>query len=147
MKNKLPDTRTSIHTFLALASLLLVSLAGTAHAAACPEVRLSNVQPGRGSVMLSVWGSSDSFFKKPLLAKKLAATEATLVIALCGAEAPEIAVTVYQDLNDNGKLDSNFLGIPSEPTAASGKPPKFKAPDWESTRVPVQAGQAIDIRL
>jgi uncharacterized protein (DUF2141 family) len=42
------------------------------------------------------------------------------------------AVAVFADLNGNGKLDSNFIGIPSEPTGASRDaasrfgPPKFK---------------------
>jgi uncharacterized protein (DUF2141 family) len=42
------------------------------------------------------------------------------------------AVAAFHDENDNGKLDTGFLGIPSEPTGASNDahgsmgPPKFK---------------------
>lgn len=32
------------------------------------------------------------------------------------------ALLLYQDLNDNQKLDKNFLGIPREPTGASQNP-------------------------
>lgn len=32
------------------------------------------------------------------------------------------AVTVYQDVNGNKKLDKNFLGIPQEPAGASNNP-------------------------
>lgn len=45
--------------------------------------------------------------------------------------AGEYAVAVFADMNGNGVLDSNFLGIPSEPVGVSrdakGKfgPPKF----------------------
>ena len=138
-----------IHTFAAmlLASLLLPAFAQSPPAAPCPEVRVSKVVPGSGSVMLAVWASKDSFFKHAVWSKKIPATTTTLTVALCGLEATEIAITVYQDLNDNGKLDANFVGIPSEPTGASGAPSRFKAPDWESTRVPVIEGKVIDIRL
>ena len=42
------------------------------------------------------------------------------------------AVSVYEDLNGNHKLDHNFLGIPREPVGASNNPrsrlgpPRFK---------------------
>ncbi len=43
----------------------------------------------------------------------------------------EYAVAVYEDINGNGKLDTNFLGIPKEPVGTSRDakgnfgPPKF----------------------
>jgi uncharacterized protein (DUF2141 family) len=45
----------------------------------------------------------------------------------------QYAAVAFQDLNGNGKLDKNFLGIPKEPfgfsnhARASGGPPKFAA--------------------
>jgi uncharacterized protein (DUF2141 family) len=142
-------TKTLFATSCALAAGLVVSaLAGPAHAAsACVEVRLSNVAPGRGSVMLAVWGGSDSFFKTPLASKRVPASDANIVVSLCGLEAKEIAVTVYQDLNDNGKLDTNLLGIPNEPTGASGKPSRYGPPTWDTTRVLLRDGVALEIRL
>jgi len=49
-----------------------------------------------------------------------------------GAKPGSYAVAVFHDENDNGKLDTGFLGIPTEPTGASNDargsmgPPKFK---------------------
>ena len=37
----------------------------------------------------------------------------------------------FQDLNDNGKLDKNFLGIPTEPYGFTETPPtKWRAPEF-----------------
>jgi uncharacterized protein (DUF2141 family) len=36
------------------------------------------------------------------------------------------AVSVYEDLNDNRKLDHNFIGIPSEPVGVSNNPPRHR---------------------
>ena len=48
------------------------------------------------------------------------------------------AVSIYHDSNSNGKLDKNFVGIPTEGYAFSnnrfgifGKPPKFKDASFE----------------
>ena len=38
------------------------------------------------------------------------------------------AVSVYEDLNGNHKLDRNFLGIPREPVGASNNPPAHLGP-------------------
>jgi uncharacterized protein (DUF2141 family) len=38
------------------------------------------------------------------------------------------AAGVYQDENDNGKLDSGFMGIPKEPYGFSGKSHGFFGP-------------------
>jgi len=54
-------------------------------------------------------------------------TELTIPNILSG----EYAVAVFADMNGNGKLDSNFIGIPKEPVGASRDakgsfgPPKF----------------------
>jgi len=50
------------------------------------------------------------------------------------AELPhgKYAVSVFQDLNNNGKLDTNFLGIPTEPYGYSQNPrPRFRAATFE----------------
>ncbi len=137
--------RTAIVIFSAIVAW--PACAQTASPAQCQEVRVANVVPGSGSVMLAVWASKEAFFKKPALSKKIPAAASTVTAALCGLEMNELAITVYQDLNDNGKLDANFIGIPSEPTGASGSPSRFKAPDWESTRIQLQEGKPIEIRL
>jgi uncharacterized protein (DUF2141 family) len=49
-----------------------------------------------------------------------------------GVKPGTYAVAVFHDLNDNGHLDTGFMGIPTEPVGASNDahgsmgPPKFK---------------------
>lgn len=42
------------------------------------------------------------------------------------------AVQVTQDKNKNGKLDANFMGIPSEPAGSSNSPPGI--PKWDACK-------------
>jgi len=48
----------------------------------------------------------------------------------------QYAIAVYHDVNGNGKLDKNLLGIPSEPYAFSNNPrAKWKRPDFLDSQV------------
>ena len=47
----------------------------------------------------------------------------------------EWAVAISQDLNNNNKLDKNFLGIPTEPFAFSNNvKPRLSAPSFQAGR-------------
>ena len=58
------------------------------------------------------------------------------------------AVQVMHDENDNGKLDSNFLGIPSEGYGFSNNPRVMRRATFEEARFELPAaGSDIDVRL
>lgn len=65
------------------------------------------------------------------LTREVTATGALTALRIGDLEAGEYAVAVFADLNGNGALDSNFIGIPVEPVGmsrdAQGRfgPPKF----------------------
>ena len=80
-------------------------------------------------------GSAETFFKKPAWSQAIKVDKDTMTVPVCNFEAAEVAVTAFQDMNGNGKLDSNPMGIPSEPYASSGKPAMFSAPTWTDTKV------------
>lgn len=68
---------------------------------------------------------------------RIAATGTSTELLIRDIPAGEYAVAVFADMNGNGKLDRNFIGIPGEPTGASrdaqGRfgPPKFKDASFE----------------
>lgn len=59
------------------------------------------------------------------------------------------AIALYQDLNGNGKLDTNFLGIPKEPYAFSNNiKPVFSTPSFKQCSFEFsQANQNLSIDL
>jgi uncharacterized protein (DUF2141 family) len=60
----------------------------------------------------------------------------------------EYAVSIYQDLNGNGKMDKNFFGAPSEPYAFSKNyKPTFRAPNFEEVKVVLNMDRKITISL
>ena len=59
------------------------------------------------------------------------------------------AVSVYEDLNGNHKLDQNFIGIPNEPVGVSGNPiGRFGPPRFDECSFRLSsAPQTIKITL
>jgi uncharacterized protein (DUF2141 family) len=107
--------------------------------AVCRAVNVLHVRPGQGQVMVSAFLSAADFeAKRPAAAATLRAgpsESATLMV--CGLGGNHMALLVTQDLNSNGQLDRNVMGIPIEPWGASGTPPTMSAPTFEALQVPV----------
>ena len=132
----IPCFVSSIAAAAVAAALAIAS--GAARADTCAKVEVQNVRPGQGSLMVAAYADGASFDKTQEAGVKTPAGDAaTRTLTLCGLSGREISLTLYQDLNDNGKLDSNVFGIPTEPWGASGKPAAMSAPTWASTAVPL----------
>ncbi len=135
-----------------LTTLTLAVLAtGAAHAqgslpTSCGlQLEIKRVAAGQGPVMVAVYESEAQFMKDMALAVAAQAKGETLSLPLCNLSGEEVAVMIYQDLDRNGKLNTNFMGIPSEPYGASGEP-SFGPPSWAKAKV-LANGRSISITL
>lgn len=111
----------------------------------CVDVEVHNVRPQQGSLMLAAYGDAETFSKKPMAAIRVPAGDAITRLQLCGLSGTNIALTMFQDLDNNGKMNANALGMPSEPWGSSGTPGVF-GPSWDSGKVPLD-GKAIVVKL
>ena len=60
----------------------------------------------------------------------------------------EWAVAITQDMNNNDKLDKNFVGIPTEPFAFSNNVrPKLAPPDFNECKFTVSGPRVVTIKL
>lgn len=126
------------HVLLITALFASISAMTQAHAQtaiACPTLQFVGLKSGGGELMIAAYGSAETFFKKPAWSQTIKVDKETMTVPVCNLDAAEVAVTAFQDMNSNGKLDSNPMGIPSEPYASSGKPAMFSAPTWNDTKV------------
>lgn len=98
-------------------------------------VTVTNIPGAKGSLLIGLYDSEASFTADPMpVSPKIPLTSADDVnTTIEGLKPGTYAIAVIQDLNGNGELDRNFLGMPKEPLAFSviteipkGKP-KFSA--------------------
>jgi uncharacterized protein (DUF2141 family) len=101
----------------------------------CATLQFTGLKTGEGLLMIAAYGSAETYLKKPVWVNAVKVDKETMNVPVCDVAAAEIAVTAFQDVNGNGKLDSNPMGIPSEPYGASGTPAMFSAPTWNDTKV------------
>lgn len=132
------------------AALMLAARPGLAHAAEL-ELELSGFagQPGQqGRLLVAVYADPAQWLKKPVAARRVVvAPDAAGKLVVRLTELPEgpLAVSVFQDLNDNGRLDANPMGMPLEPFAFSRQAQGlFGPPSFEQARLePGTARHAI----
>jgi uncharacterized protein (DUF2141 family) len=125
------------------AAIALLSFATLAQAQpGCATVEVQNLRPGQGPLMLAAYSDAASFRKTATTQMQVAVTGETMTVQVCGLSGDAVAVTLFQDLNANGRLDANPFGMPTEPWGASGKPAPM-GPSWDSAQVPVGADTIV----
>lgn len=97
-------------------------------------VTINNVLSNDGIVQVCVFNKAAAFPDKKNLAVKCVdakATKGSMKIQVDGLAPGSYAFAVHHDKNSDGKVNTNFVGIPKEPMGASngakGKmgPPKY----------------------
>ena len=145
--------------FVTIVSLCAVAEnpAGSTHSshAAIGLVRmeLTGLEQASGNVFIIVYDSKSTWLSEnTVLEQRVSIAESLdgdIVFAEIQLPQGEYAITVYYDVNDNGVLDTNFIGIPKEPIASSNNaparfgPPKYKDAVFTLAAEPVT--QRIDI--
>ncbi len=87
-------------------------------------VTVKGMKAGQGNLRIAVFDEAhrDGFPDgKYLHGVEVPATEEEMTVEISNVESGKYSIAVIQDLNENRKLDTNFLGIPKEPYGFSGK--------------------------
>lgn len=104
------------------------------------HVEVDGLRSDRGQVICSLYSSAAGFPKKDTKAIAHAKSLITNRHGECvfaGIQPGTYAVSLFHDENSNGKLDTNFLGIPREGVGASNNakghlgPPSFHDASFE----------------
>ena len=135
---KFSDRALSMHKqALSGAAAALAALLASSTALAAPvTVVVTNFQSDVGEVNLAVYDNDDDFlgentFTRAKLDVSDNLVEGNVTFTL-DLEPGEYAITIHHDDNDNGKMDTNFMGIPKEPAAFSnGHVPRFGPPKYK----------------
>ena len=119
-------------------------------AAATLTLKITDIRNGEGHLMVLVEASADGWNGKQKEAAKerIDAQSGEVVYRFEDLAPGSYALQVMHDENDNGKLDSNFLGIPSEGYGFSQNPKVMRRATFEEARFELPAdGAEIVVRL
>jgi uncharacterized protein (DUF2141 family) len=105
-------------------------------------IEIDGFESDDGKAMIAVFNSKDGYPVKPEKAYKKLISEiknGKVTLVINGLPAGTYAVSVLHDENDNGKMDTNFLGIPSENFGASNDAKGFMGPpSFEDSKFELQ---------
>lgn len=83
------------------------------------QVEITTIQVGGGNLYIAIYNSSDSMKKENPFRKAMIDDRSASKTLEFSLPPGDYVVSVFQDENNNGKLDSNFIGIPKEPVGLS----------------------------
>lgn len=116
------------------------------------EISITNISDAKGTLRVAVFASATDFEEE-----KNAVYEEVIPLASSSTIRRQLplggyssyGIALYHDVNNNGKLDRNGLGIPKEPYAFSNNPTaKWQAPTFsEIAFVPNQVNGTLQLKL
>jgi uncharacterized protein (DUF2141 family) len=113
-------------------------------------VVIENVKVSEGHIMLRVL-SGEKEFKgdiEAITSIKQRAMSGAVSFTIGNLPAGEYAVQIMHDSNDNGELDSNLVGMPTEPWAFSNNAAgNFGPPKWNDVKFDLTGTIVQSIRL
>lgn len=117
-------------------SLLSVTSASP-EASGSITVRVTNVNNKKGAVMLALFSSSKGFPYETSYAiqkQKGSAVNGVIELSFTDIPAGTYAIALFHDTNNDGKLNTNFMGIPKEGYGVSNNTYNtFSAPGYKES--------------
>lgn len=111
------------------------------------DIKISSIKKNSGSVVVEIYDSKKSWLKTPYQ-KMVLSSNQDVQTASFKVPYGKYAITIYQDLNDNGEADMNFLGIPKELVGFGNNYKPFGEPKFESCLIEFKAtSKPEEIRL
>ena len=102
------------------------------------EVTVSNIRNNEGHLLLTLFNSSSGFpddNKKAVDSRSVKAEKNTVKVIFEDLPHGVYAIAIVHDENENGKLDKNLLGVPTEGYGSSNNLKKlFRAPNFEESK-------------
>lgn len=78
-------------------------------------VEITGITELKGDVHITVYNEKASWLKTAMLSQKEPANSDHIAFTFGDLPEGEYAIFAFQDLNQNGTLDTNAMGIPKEP--------------------------------
>lgn len=127
---------------LILGGIFVMLVVGSIELHAQLRIELNEIRQEKGSVRIALFDTPEGYLMHPVDSLSVAADADQLFMEFANLAPGRYAFALFHDLNDNGKLDRNWLGIPSEPFAFSNNAMgRFSEPNWEQACFELKEGR------
>lgn len=98
------------------------------------DIKITNIKINSGNVVVEIYNDKTNWLKSPYRKLSLPSIQ-NVQTASFQVPYGKYAVTIYQDLNENGEADMNFLGIPKELVGFGNNYKPFGEPKFKSASI------------
>lgn len=122
------------------------SLNAYAHELVLKVDKITNI---KGVMMIALYNSEDSYNKdkNAFSGQKIAVTQNTLTVNFGDVPTGDYAIKLYQDENENGVIDKNIVGIPTEAYGFSNNGGAMGQPSFAEAKFSVTDKTTTNIHL
>jgi len=109
-------------------------------------VRINNLDSNEGKVLVGLYDSQKTFLSKSFMGEASSIDNKACIVVFKNVPAGTYAVSYVHDENNNGKMDTNFIGIPKEGYGCSNDAQGFMGPpEWRDAKFELKATKEITI--
>jgi uncharacterized protein (DUF2141 family) len=116
------------------------------------KLNISGIKNLKGNLKIAIYDKPENFLQETHLfqAKILKIDKPQITTYFDNIPSGNYAISIYQDINKNNKLDTNIFGIPEEPYGFSNNakgsfgPPSFKESQFS---IPADKNVTMNIEL
>jgi uncharacterized protein (DUF2141 family) len=106
------------------------------HAQGKLEVTVTNIKEQKGTIRVGLFNSEEKFLKEVVDGKIVKAAGNEVTVLFENLKSGTYALSVIHDQNENGELDMNMIGIPSEGFAfGNNSMGMFGPPSFDDAKV------------
>lgn len=136
-------------TLIVFCTLLFSQIAWAESSVKQLKITIKNIKSQQGKIHVALFDRSENFLtEKWLTGKVLDPTGEEITIIFAALPEQDYAVAVYQDLDNDEKMNRNFFGSPTEPHGLSNNVKGvFGPPSFEEASFSLKAKQQIEIHL
>lgn len=102
----------------------------------------------KGQILFALYDSKQNHMKESLKTSNAKVENKKAKVSIQNLAEGDYSFSYFHDLDSSGKLNTNWIGIPTEPYGFSnGKKGKFGPPDFEDCKIKINKDVDIQINI
>ncbi|WP_299127153.1 DUF2141 domain-containing protein [uncultured Winogradskyella sp.] len=111
-------------------------------------VTIKDADTNKGKMFIAVYNAEKNFLSQSFEGAKSEIANKGCTVTFKDLPKGNYAVSIFHDENDNGKMDTNFLGIPKEDYGCSNDATGFMGPPkWNDAKFQLKEHKTLTITL
>ncbi|PQJ73657.1 hypothetical protein BTO14_01500 [Polaribacter butkevichii] len=111
-------------------------------------VAFSGMKSDKGNLFVALYNTEANFLKKAYKGEMAEIKNKKTVVIFKNLPKGVYAISSFHDINDNKKMDTNFIGIPKEPIGMSNNAKGFMGPPkYKDSKFNLESNKTISIKV